>query len=133
MKTYTKFQKIFFTLLPFVILLLIFFVCYVGKDYTYLLRPCLSYELFDIHCAGCGLTRSVTALVNGEILLSLRQNIFPILLLVISALLYSEFLLKVYGKKIPFTLFKEKYLWGLLIFALIYTVSRNIFPILAPI
>ena len=133
MKNYTKTQKIIFVLLPFVVLPLIFFIGKIASNYTYLLPPCYSYTLFNFHCPGCGTTRAVLALLDGDILLSLRQNFLPVLGIIVALWLYIEFLFHVFNKKPPFTLLKTKYLWALLVVLIIYTVLRNVFPALAPI
>lgn len=48
---------------------------------TDLLPGCFLYETTSIYCPGCGGTRAVYALLHGDILLCLRNNImlFPML------------------------------------------------------
>ena len=133
MKQNSKLTKIFVLLLTFIMLPVIYFIAEFLSHYTYLFPPCVSYTLLHFHCPGCGLTRSVLALLNGDIPLSIRQNFIPVLSIIVCAWLYVELICFVFNKKPPFTLLKTKYLWAFLIILLIYTVVRNIFPSLAPI
>ena len=133
MKQYSKLTKAFVILLPIILLPAIYFVAEFLSHYTHFFPPCVSYTLFHFHCPGCGLTRSVLALLNGDILLSIRQNFIPVFSIIAGAWLYIELVLYVFNKKPPFTLLKTKYLWAFLIILLIYTVVRNIFTALAPI
>lgn len=133
MKQYSKLTKTIVILLPFILLPAIYFVAKLLSNYTYLFPPCVSFTLFHFHCPGCGLTRSVLALLNGDILLSIRQNFLPVFAIFICAWLYIELVFFVFNKKPPFTLLKTKYLWAFLIILLLYTVLRNVFPVLAPI
>lgn len=132
MKKYSKFQKIFFTILPFVIIPVIFLLAKYISNYTHLFPECLIYSLTGIHCMGCGTTRAVVALLHGDIITSLRQNCLVIFGIIGCIWLYIEFLFYVYGKKPPFTILKYKYAWCVIIFIVIYTIVRNIFPVLAP-
>lgn len=133
MKQYTKLQKTIFILLPFILFPLGILLGKSLSNYTYLLPPCMSYTLFHFNCPGCGLTRSVLALLDGDILLSLRQNVIPVFSILTGLWLYVEFLFHVFNQKPPFTLLKTKYLWVLLVALGAYTILRNIFPVLAPV
>lgn len=133
MKTYSKKQRIFFTILPFVVAIVLFFLAKLCVQYIKYVPPCISYEMFDIICPGCGMTRSVLALLDGNILLSLRQNPLIILGILGFSLMYLDFLLKVWGKKLPFEIYNTKAAWILIVLILIFTILRNVFPVLAPI
>lgn len=79
------------------------------------------------------MTRSVIALVNGDILLSLRQNAFIIVGIIIAVLFYIEFAVRAFGVDFRLPFHKTKYLYILLIIMGIYAVLRNIIPQIAPI
>lgn len=132
MKNFTKFQKIFFAILPLLFFPAAYFLGKFLSQYTQFLPPCFTYTVFSFHCPGCGITRSIKALLNGDILLSLRQNILPVVGIVLAVWLYIEFLFYVFHRMPPFTLLKEKYVYIGLGILLIYTILRNIFPALAP-
>lgn len=132
MKKYKTYEKVLVCIFPFVLLIILYFTARFVID-NFKLPPCLTYVTFGILCPGCGITRSIIALVNGDILLSLRQNIYVFLFLVISIMLYIEFVLKIFGKKFRFPIHSDKLLYVLLIFTVLYTVLRNIIPQLAPI
>ena len=55
------------------------------------IRICLIYNLFHIPCPACGLTRAYFALLNGDIILSLKYNILaiPIMIFFILYLIFS--------------------------------------------
>ncbi|MBQ7134488.1 MAG: DUF2752 domain-containing protein [Ruminococcus sp.] len=132
MKKFTKLQKTIFLILPFLIIPAVYFLGNFLSRYTKYFPPCFTYTALSFNCPGCGITRSIKALLNGEIILSLRQNILPITGIILSVWLYIEFLLYVFEKKPVFSILKEKYVYIGLILLLIYTVLRNIFPSLAP-
>ncbi len=67
-------------------------------------------------------------------MLSLRQNILLVIGMIIAAVYYIELLLKAFGVKIDLKpLHSIKTLWGALIFLGVFTVLRNVFPVLAPV
>ena len=79
------------------------------------------------------MTRAFTALFHGDIVLSLRQNVFCITGIIVCVWLYIEFLFKVYNKKPPFTINTTFFAIVALVLTIIYFVIRNVFPALAPI
>lgn len=64
------------------------------------LPPCPFYDYFHIPCPGCGNTRSVLALAQGNIFSAIRFNVTPIILGLILLMLYIELLTFLFGKKI---------------------------------
>lgn len=83
-------KKVILVLIPtmFIILLI---VVNINLDFIRTFLPnCLFNTLTGLKCPGCGNTRSVIALMNGDILGSLRYNIFPIVSLILLTLLYIE-------------------------------------------
>ncbi len=132
MKKYTKFQKIFFTVLPFIAIPIIFLLAKFVANHKDYLSPCLTYTLLGINCPGCGATRASIALLNGDIITSLRQNCMVIIGILVCVWLYIEFIFKVYEKPLSFTIVKQKYIWIFVAFLLVYTILRNVFPVFAP-
>lgn len=55
------------------------------------IRICLIYNLFHIPCPACGLTRAYFALLNGDVILSLKYNILaiPIMIFFILYFIFS--------------------------------------------
>ncbi|MCI6653470.1 MAG: DUF2752 domain-containing protein [Ruminococcus sp.] len=132
MKKYSITERILVILLPIITVTVLYFAAvFVAKNVT--LPRCLTYKYFGIYCPGCGMTRSVIALLHGDILLSLRNNaliIFGILLLLA---IYLELVFKAFGKRLRFPIHSNKFIIGTLILIGVYSVLRNFIPFLAPI
>jgi hypothetical protein len=127
-----KYKKILVILMPFVLCPVVYFVGVFTVN-NFALPPCIIYSLLHIYCPGCGMTRSVIALLKGDILLSLRENVLILMLIVIVLLLYIEYVLNAFGVKCRLT-FRNKYaLYGALAFLLVFTVLRNFIPVIAPL
>ena len=61
-------------------------------------RPCLLRTILGWYCPGCGNSRSVRALLSGQIWLSLRYNVFPVLAVIVFALWAAEQALRLFGR-----------------------------------
>lgn len=88
--------------------------------------PCMLYKLTGIKCPGCGMTRSIHYLVNGNIKQAIWYNLLliPIIILVIYSLYrYIRYLVKneeIINKVL------ENWLKVFLVIILIFGVTRNL-------
>ena len=130
---YQRWQKVLVIVAPFAVLAVCALIAWLVLHYVTLL-PCPSYTLLHIYCPGCGSTRAVGALMHGDVLLSLRQNPAIVVMLLLAALYYLEFALKVWGVRfrIP-PLHNWKFIAALLVLWVAYAVVRNFVPAVAPI
>ena len=94
MKRYKTYQKVLVILLPFVSIAALWLLARFVLKYV-MLPECQLYKCTGHYFHGCGDTRAVIALMNGDVLLSLRQNALIIALLLLGFALYAELLLKV--------------------------------------
>ncbi|MHB8063995.1 MAG: DUF2752 domain-containing protein [Ruminiclostridium sp.] len=86
---------------------------------------CPSYTFFNIYCPGCGNTRSVQHLLEGDIAGSLRYNIVPIFGMIIGAIAYFELITFIFGKHIKIIPRSRKF-WTIIIIAFsLYFIIRN--------
>jgi hypothetical protein len=93
---------------------------------------CFLYSRLHLYCPACGNTRSITALLHGDLITSLQYNITPILVLLLAVAAYLEFALTSFGK--PINLLPRRLWFYLILIALlvVYYLSRNLSPTLAP-
>ena len=82
-------------LIIFFIFLLFFFLLIVLKFKI----PCLFKEIFSISCPGCGLTRSINALLDFNFKSSLYYNILGIPLFIILGITYFLIVLDIIKKE----------------------------------
>lgn len=133
MKNSVLIKRIGICALPFIAVPLLYFSAKFILNYI-TLPPCIYYTTAHIYCPGCGFTRSLEALLRGDILLSLRQNLLLIICIILAALYYIIFLLKAFSVKINSKfLLTARILWAALIFTAVFTIIRNFIPALAPI
>ena len=130
---YQRWQKMLVIVAPFAVLAVCALIAWFVLHYVTLL-PCPSYTLLHIYCPGCGSTRAVGALMHGDVLLSLRQNPAIVVMLLLAALYYLEFALKVWGVRFRIPLLHNmKFIAALLVLWVAYAVVRNFVPAVAPI
>ncbi len=92
---------------------------------------CPFYTRTGMLCTGCGNTRSVIALLNGDILTSLKYNITPIVICVLILLFYAENLIGCLGKQVHLIPRKMSYFIVFLLFMSAYYILRNFIPFLS--
>jgi hypothetical protein len=95
---------------------------------------CLFHQLTGLNCPGCGGTRSVYALLHGNIAQALKDNALFILLLPAAALRGAWLAGKKHRGKPIGQFFPARFLWALLAATVIFTVLRNLpaFAFLSP-
>jgi len=128
-----KHQKITAVGLPLAVTVLIpLFRLYVTRVKAHIL-PC-PFRLFaGVYCISCGGTRCISALLDGNLLLALRQNTLVAVLLLLLLLYWIQCVALLFGRKIK-TIPESRKFYALLSgSAIIYIVARNFIPYIAPV
>lgn len=124
-------SKIITVLTPVVILLL-----FLLQDYIIFisskLPPCPFYSAFHLYCPACGNTRSVIALLHGDISSAIQFNIIPLLYLIILSLAYVECATYSFGRHIMLLPRSLKFYMTLIALVVVYVLFRNFIPNLTP-
>jgi hypothetical protein len=96
---------------------------------------CRFHQLTGLNCPGCGATRGFYALLHGDLLTALHDNVLFIGLFFATALRAGWFALNKIRGRANGSFFRVKFLWLLLVLALVFTVLRNLpaFAFLSPV
>ena len=129
-----KKQRIIKHTVIFIPILLIFL--YLIKDIFLALLPmipiCPFYKSLDLYCPACGNTRSILSLLDGHVLSSLRYNIVPMLLIILSFLAYLELVAYAFFRPIRILPRKLSFYLVMIALLLVYFVLRNFSSYLTP-
>jgi hypothetical protein len=112
------------------------FMFYLLKDSLFsllsLLPPCFLYSHFHLYCPACGNTRSLSALLQGDLLKALSYNVVPILVLLIAFAGYIELATYSFGTHRRLLPRRLSVYIILIILVFLYLLLRNFVPFLSP-
>lgn len=97
--------------------------------------PCLFHLVTGCYCPGCGITRMLSALIEGKIYAAFRFNPLLFALLPIFVFLGVDYIIAQYRGRVPLQRKVPAWIWtALLVIVLVYGVVRNLpwFSFLAP-
>ena len=96
---------------------------------------CEFHRLTGLNCPGCGMTRGFYALLHGDILTALHDNVLVIGVFLFASLRAGWFTFNRFRGRQNREFFPAKLLWSLLVLALLFAVLRNLpaFAFLSPI
>ena len=95
---------------------------------------CQFHQLTGLNCPGCGMTRAAYALLHGEFLTALHDNALFVFALATLAVRGGWFGWNQLSGRANGEFFPVKFLWPMLVMALMFTVLRNLsaFAFLSP-
>jgi len=122
--------KIGFLILPVPLAALLFLFKEQIASFTRIIPECIFHGITGLNCPACGNTRSVFALMDGDIIKSLHYNITPIFLILVIFCFYIENAFSLAGKKIIIFPRSDLLLYVLTGFFIFYYIVRNFIPFL---
>jgi len=119
------FWKTLYVFVPLIVLGCAVLLSVIIEDVVKFIPQCPVYSRLHILCPGCGNTRSVAALLWGDILTSLKYNATVLLLCVIAVIYYMEGFMYIFVKPIVIIPRKLTTLYVILSVMIVYYVVRN--------
>lgn len=125
-----KTAKLTALIVPFILLSAVFFRSYLIAITEYFPK-CWFHEVTGWLCPACGNTRSVKALLKGDLIMSFKYNIVPLLCCIIAAIFYIELLTICFGEHKAIFPRSCKFIIVLSLLLSLYFILRNFVPFLS--
>ena len=126
-----RFRVITAFLFPCAVVLIYFFRDQLIHS-AHLLPECKIHKYTGLWCTGCGNTRSVTALLHGQLWRAVRCNPAMPFLAFTALLLYAETVIGIWNKRVKLLPRNKRIWWTILAVLIIFYIIRNFFDVLAP-
>lgn len=94
---------------------------------------CPVYEATGLYCLGCGATRSVMAMLRGDLPLAFHSNPGIPLLLVCAVLYYIQKIFEAFGKRLRLVPWGIPFWVTFLVLQSIWAIIRNFVPAMQPV
>ncbi len=128
------------SLLPYkaatLLLLILFLVLFLTQDLLVALiervPPCPVHAKLHLYCPACGNTRSVKALLHGDLITAAKYNISPIVFGFFLLLAYLELATYSFGRHIKLLPRKLRYYLIVISLLIFYVGVRNFIPNMTP-
>ena len=98
------------------------------ERFIFMMPPCRLYYFFKLMCPGCGGTRSVEALLRGDILTSFRLNPLVIFGVLLGVAFYAELIFSIFNKRIKIVPRSMAFLWAMIGLFSVFFVARHFIP-----
>ncbi|PHS65731.1 MAG: hypothetical protein COB12_06575 [Flavobacterium sp.] len=95
-----------------------------GKGSPFLV--CITKTITDYDCPGCGGQRAFHELLHGNLIEAAKLNLFIYFFAPLLLFIFLKVTLKPFGIKLPDIILATKWLVGILILMLIFTILRNV-------
>ncbi|MBR1737308.1 MAG: DUF2752 domain-containing protein [Firmicutes bacterium] len=122
-----QFLKFFLISIPIAVIIGAVILKIIGSG-IFVLPECDIYKRTHVLCPGCGNTRAVYSLLNGDILTSLRYNPTIVGTVLVFTLYYIEMLFAYFGKNIQLMPIGLKFWLPVIIIWLTFLLARNFIP-----
>jgi Protein of unknown function (DUF2752) len=100
---------------------------YLFNPSTHAFYPvCVFHALTGLNCPGCGTTRSLYALLHGDLRVALKDNALFILTLAALAVWSAQFTLRKIQSQPATVNISPNFLWLFLVVTLVFAVVRNL-------
>lgn len=126
-------KNIIIALLPLALIPLIFAAAALYSRIRGLILPCPILSFLHIYCPGCGGTRAVYAVLEGDFIRALRCNALYFGVFVICILYWHENVFAAFGIDVKIIPRSRLFLITASGIAIAYIILRNFIPFLAPI
>ena len=96
------------------------------------IMPCPLNFFFGIYCPGCGGTHCIYALADGHVIRALRNNAIVFFSIIALILVWIQEMLRSFGRNVKLLPDSTSFWWSAAGAAAVYSVLRNMVPLLAP-
>jgi hypothetical protein len=136
---YEKRELSSIAIISVVIFLIIYLYFFIYPLYYSYFPKCIFHNLTGLYCPLCGIQRAVSALLHGNILIAMRNNLLAVLTILLLAFLFIVSLIKILKREYFYnkTFYSPTFLKASGLIVVVFGILRNMpvypFSLLAPL
>jgi len=129
----TRCKNLIIAILPLILIPTLYLAAYIYHKYIQIyILPCPIKMFLNINCPGCGCTRCIYSLLNGNLIKALKYNAAAVFLVILAFLRWIEKIFSLFGKAIKLIPRSNAFTYIASGTAVAYFILRNLIPEIAP-